>query len=186
MKLDTNFSGNWAQLMPTLMLLAYVISGALISSFLWQYYLYQDISRDVPRLKDRVASLHRNLDSLKNSDNSLPQNEQLLSLKQTVQEYNQLFNYEGRSIEYVFNDIETIIPNEVYLRSMVYRRKTGELQLTASSQNEDALADFLRRLEKNENFSSVLLRSQSKEKKIGTDGSILYEIRFLDKKGQDS
>ena len=183
MKIDTNFYDDREISIPLLLCVLFMFSVLMVASLMWQYFTYSHIEQERPKLSEKLDVMQGNLSKLRKNNKNLPDNAQLIHLKKRIQEYNGIFSYEGRSAVGVLNKIEAIMPAEVFLQSFIYRRNSGELQLIATSYDEDELTELLNKLERVDEFSNVLLKSQNKAKG-GSKNLIEYEIRLLDTKRQ--
>lgn len=180
MKLRNNFSTHYAGIIQVVVIMAATTSIILGLLMAVQFNIYQSYLQEIPELEQKLMAFEDNRNGLRAIEDNLPSSKELLKLKEQVGRYNNLLNFHGNSIDNLLERLENLLPNQVFLSSMVHYRITGEVKLVAESNQVEALTEFLKQLENAGYFGEVLLSRQSTDDDR-SDYGFKYEISLFDK-----
>lgn len=99
----------------------------------------------------------------------------LSSVRDRVQNLNQLIDHSGRPSPALLATLERLLPAPAYLLSLQHRVETGDVALIVAAASSAPLTAFLRALEREPLFQQVLLLHQTT---AASGGNVQFEIRL--------
>lgn len=178
MKINTNLISVPGKPAPYLAVMLWLLSATLLllAVFLWVRvgHLYQE----VPALKTSLAEFS----SLPGGDDAvaLPPRGELTAVKESIASINHLSGAHNGSLLSALVGLEAQLPPDVSLVELSYRRRAGEIQMTADATRSEAVGKLLQDLERSGNFSEVLLVRQSSSRG-NNSGRIQFELRLKER-----
>lgn len=178
MKITTNFSTPVGWLAPYLagMCLLLTVSCAILSVIL---FVSADSSRsEIPMLEEQLARYDDREVAM--PDDLLPR-DKLAALSVRVKTLKGISGAAGQTLPQLLAQIESLIPDEVWLVNLECRVREGEAKLVAEADRAELLTEFMAGLEKSGFFSQVLLTRQA-QRISGKQTSVQFEIQLRGKR----
>lgn len=161
MKLNTNFTNPYGKLALFIGILLVGLSSFLIYNSavkLIQINLYKDqftkIKEDTKKYRQHIAKL--NMKRIHK-----PTKVELDVLSSKIKKHTELVGSLRTSILSLMNKLEGLLPKTVYLTVLEHDTQSQQIKIVAISDDISGMSDFLTQLEKDNAFSSVLLKRQA-------------------------
>lgn len=178
MKVTTNFAGQALNFVPMLLgvfgLVCVLATVAIVAFVLDGSALREeraDLAHRLSQLEGRRAQIEKV---------ALPPAHDLAKMRDRVAAINRIAGARGGGLMGLITKLEMLLPDPVYLVDLHHRAETGEITITAESNSGEALAQFLLRLQKEEDFAEVLLARQAQ--RSGRDGRVQFELRIRERR----
>lgn len=138
-----------------------------------------EIRETLPRYEARLKQLNEKITSIPRPA-TMPPAAELEAMRQRVNTLNTLSGVRGWSTPKLLAWFESRLPNNVYFVSFHHKPLEGEILLVAESSSAEALTAFLLKLEKEPDFSEVLLSKQGTRNTPGST-ALQFEVRIRQK-----
>ena len=132
-----------------------------------------------PRLEERLVRLDAQVQAATPAA-GIPPDTELETLRRRVSALNGLAGVRGWSTVQLLAWLEPRLPDNVQIASLHHKPRDGEVLLVAESGSAEALTAFLLKLEKEPQFSEVLLSKQGARSAPGATG-LQFEVRVRQK-----
>jgi hypothetical protein len=152
-----------------------ILSVALLVVSLRLVFATQEMRTEEPQLRERLSRLTSQIEGIA-ARKSLPPIAELDTTRQRVAALNQLISLKGWTTPRLLAWFEASMPDNVYLVSFHHRPRDGEVLLVAESSSAEALTTLLLRMEKESQFSEVLLNRQGIRSGAGAS-TLQFEVR---------
>ena len=183
MKITTNFIsrqfisrlGIYA---PYLAIGLWLLSGLLILFAIFLGLRVGQLSREAPALKLRLEQFNSQFQGV--DAVALPPRDELMAVKQSIAAINKLSGAHNGSLLSVMSRLEAQLPHDIRLVELSYRRRTGEIQMTAEAVRSELVGKLLQDMERAGDYSEVLLVRQSSNQD-NHSGRIQFEIQLKER-----
>lgn len=169
MKLDTNFVQSPRGALRAALIGVWACAVALFAAagaYAWQAAAK---AAELPQLRVRLAALERRAAL----PVALPPAAELRALQQRVAALNALAGGPRSALLPTLVELEARLPEPVWLRSVHYVARSGELSLVAEAAAAEPLTQFLLELERSPLYSQVMLVRQTPR-----DESVQFDLRM--------
>lgn len=178
MKITTNFispRGKHARHLATGL---WLLSAALMLFAVFLWWRAGQMYQEVPLLKARLEQINSQYGGA--AAVVLPPRDELMAVKKSIASINQLSGPLGGSLLSTLSKLEGQLPQDVGLAELSYRRRTGEIQMTAEAERSEAVGSLLQDMERSGHFAEVLLVRQSSNPD-NHSGRVQFEIQLKER-----
>lgn len=183
MKITTNFNSRLlisrlGKFAPYIAIGLSLLSAALILFAVFLWLLVGQLSREAPALKQRLeqfASPLKGVDTV-----ALPPRDELAAAKESIASINRLSGSHNGSLLSALDRLEAQLPHDIRLNELSYRRRAGEIQMTAEAVRSAVVGKLLHDLERSGHYAEVLLVRQSSNPD-NNSGRIQFEIQLKER-----
>lgn len=178
MKIITNFVSPPGKYAPYLAIGLWLFSAALILLAVFLWLRVGQLHQEVPALQTRLEQFNSRLGS---SDTvALPPRNELMAVKESIASINQLSGSHNGSLLSALAKLEAQLPHDVSLVELSYRRRAGEIQMTAEAIRSEVVGKLLQDMERSGHYSEVLLVRQSSNLD-NNSGRVQFEIQLKER-----
>lgn len=158
-----------------------IISAASILILLAVYYsvlMWFDLSafeQEITKLDTTTKQFQQKTVELESRNVNAPTKKQVANLEEKLYRLSQIFVEAKSSVLLVFNKLENILPESVYIKQLNHNGASTKTIIIALADNSDGISAFLESLEADKDYVSVLLKRQS-HIKLKNKNYIEFEI----------
>jgi len=180
MKITAHFAPPVVQLVRPATLTLWALAIAMLAASAGLLYMGSTTARgEMSALRERLATTEARLAEATATAAFVPPAE-LVAVRDRVAAVNALAGVRGWPAPVMLARLETLLPSNAFLVSLVHKLRDGELHLVAESESVDALTAFLQKLEREPHFAEVMLVRQTQRGSREARG-IQFEIRLKEK-----
>ena len=180
MKIITNLVSTPGKQAPYIAIGLWLLSAMLVSCAIFIVWRVGQMSEEIPALKTRLEQFNNSRQ--KGSDTAvLPPRDELAMVKDSIAAINQLSGPHSGSLLSALLKLEDQLPQDVSLVELSYRRRAGEVRMTADAARSDAVGNVLQGMERSGHYSEVLLVRQFSSQDIPS-GRMQFEIQLRERK----
>ena len=176
MKITTNLISPPGKFAPYIAIGLWLLSAALLMLAVFLWLRVGQLHQEVPALKTRLEQFNsrlRGVDAV-----MLPPHEQLMAVKESIASINQLSGSHNGSLLSTLAKLEAQLPHDVSLVELTYRRRAGEIQITAEAVRSEVVGKLLQDMERSGYFSEVLLVRQASNSQASNAGKNSGRVQF--------
>lgn len=178
MKINTNFIVRPGRAAPYIAIGLWALSAMLVFAAVFLWVRAGQLYQEAPALKARLAQFNSRLAGIDAA--ALPPRDRLMAVKESIASINQLSGPHNGSLLAAMTALEALMPHDVSLVELRYRRRAGELQMMAEAGRSEVVGKFLQELERTGHYSEVLLVRQSSNPGDSA-GRVQFEIRLKER-----
>lgn len=178
MKINTNFISPPGKFAPHLAIMLNLLSVALVLFAIFLWVQVGHLHQQVPALKNSLAQFKSRPGGV--ADVALPPRAELATVKASIASINHLSGAHNGSLLSALVGLEAQLPPDVSLIELSYRRRAGEIQMTADAGRSETVGKLLRDLERSEKFTEVLLVRQAANRG-NNSGHIQFELHLKER-----
>jgi hypothetical protein len=179
MKIHANLIASPPRMALPLAVALWVLCASLITTAFMLTLEALEMRAEAPRLEERLSRLSEQIKAIAVHE-SVPPAAELEAMRRRVSALNSLSGLRGWSTPQLLSWFEQRLPDNVSLVSLHHKPRDGEILLVAESPSAESLTAFLLRLEKEPQFSEVLLSKQGTRSGAGA-AALQFEIRARQK-----
>lgn len=173
MKLNTAFIASPRAALRSVLAAVWLATLVLCAAAGYVAWQAKEQRAQLPQLRMRLATLQRRAAT----PVALPPAAQLQALQQRVSAINALAGGARGSLPRLLAELEQQLPEPVWLLSLHYRPRSGELALVAEAESAEPLTRFLLALEQSPRFAQVLLTRQAPQ-----SDTLRFELRLVERR----
>jgi Tfp pilus assembly protein PilN len=174
MKLTTSFIPARANPAPWLAVAGAALGVLLCVAAFGLIAEARDMAREESVLRERLAEIEARRRAAQ-AFASLPAPGELAALRERVTALNAMTAGRGAPTPILLAALERLLPDNAWFVSFHHRAREGEVTLVAESADAAPLATFLKRLEAEPRFATVLLTRQSAP---SAGGGVQFELKL--------
>lgn len=140
-----------------LRIMALFVSVLLLFLVIWTFY----ISRSNENLQTEIEVVQARVDQLSTSLLSAPSEQKIFDLTEKINQINSIVPLSAPTVAIVMEALENNLPRELWISQFLYTEDQGELSISVQSFSPEKLSTYLKILEEEPIFLSVLLARQT-------------------------
>lgn len=158
-----------------------IIATILILVAVVSFYVFMmledifEVEKSKVSLNEKISFFQDKTTEISSKNISLPSSIQIAVLEKKLFRLNQIFFDAKSSVLVLFNKLEVIIPESIFIKEINHNGTTAKTNIIALAESVDSISVFLEKLELDRDFISVLLKRQS-HIKIKNKQYIEFEI----------
>lgn len=122
---------------------------------------FSTFEQEIIKLDKTTKQFQQKTQELKSRSINVPTKLQVNDLEAKLFRLSQIFVEAKSSVLVVFNKLENIIPESVFIKQLNHNGASAKTTIVALADNADGISAFLEKLEADEDYVSVLLKRQS-------------------------
>ena len=178
MKITTNLISRPGKFAPYMAIGLWLLSATLMLFAVILWLRVGQLYQEAPALKTRLEQFNnrlRGVDAV-----MLPPRDELMTLKESIASINHLSGSHNGSLLSTLAKLEAQLPPDVNLVELSYRRRAGEIQMTAEAVRSEVVGKLLQDMERSGHYSDVLLVRQASNRG-NNSGRVQFEIQLKER-----
>jgi len=176
MKISTNFIRPVQQAVLPVAVALWLAASGFAGGAWWLLGETAELRGELPQLRERFARIEKSVGAVAAKE-QMPPARELAETRDRVAKINAATQTKGLATPALLAELETLLPQEVWLTSFQHRAAKGEVLLVASAASADLLSDFLLKLERAPQFEEAMLVRELHPTGAGKP-SVQFEIRL--------
>lgn len=176
MKISTNFIRPVQQAVLPVAVALWLAASVFAGGALWLFGEAAELRGELPQLRERFARIEKSVGAAAAKE-QMPLARELAETRDRVAKINAATQAKGLATLALLAELETLLPQDVWLASFQHRAAKGEVLLVASAASPDPLSAFLLKLERAPQFEEAMLVRELHPAGAGKPG-VQFEIRL--------
>ena len=178
MKISTNLIARPGKFAPYMAIGLWLLSATLVLFAVFLGLRVGHLHQEAPALKMLVEQFNSRLSGV--DVVALPPRDELMAVKESIASINQLSGSQNGSLLSALAGLEAQLSPEVRLVELSYRRRAGEIKITAEAIRSKVVGKLLQDLERSGHYAEVLLVRQSSNLNNNSVG-VQFEIHLKER-----